>query len=91
MTYLQILNLLMQILLVAMAVPPLRTSKFYEIFLILVNQKGKKPLDCAVCLTMWTALLLHLFLWKVSFPMAMLAALATAWLGNETDKIFERL
>ena len=81
----------MQILLVGMAIPPLRTSKPWIVLLILINQRNKKPLDCAVCLTMWTSLALHLLLWKTAFPIAMLASLATAFVGNETDKLFERL
>jgi hypothetical protein len=87
----QLIQLILQILILGMAIPPLRTSKPWVVFLILINQKNKKPLDCGTCLAMWSALAFHLLYWGTPFPLALLASLATAWVGNETDKIFERL
>lgn len=85
------LNLVLQILLLAMAIPVLRASQPYRWFLHKLNLQMTKPLDCVQCLTFWTSLALHLTYWRTAPIPAVLASLTAAFLANEAEKVFERL
>jgi hypothetical protein len=91
MTYLEIVNILLQILLLGMAVPVLRRSGPYQWAMKDLGLRMTKPLDCSQCLTFWTSLALHLLFWNTHPLVAVLASLSAGFIAEETEKISERL